>query len=283
MDTPALAQMLPPLNDAILISLAKLVDDAQATRREPSHDQLGHCIERAGLREFDPANQGQTYGKAKRVRAVLSQALSDNLECAQNLTALLIGQIRGLGGFRNTSPNFVGNEAICNLQAAFALEGFILTDEGELSPRLLDSLNGSDLTEALSRYVRRAQRGSEDAALVSGTGKDLLEATAAHVLQELWGSYSAGSNFPTLLGQAFVAVGFKTPQDKAVEKEPALHRLQRSLYETACAANTLRNKEGTGHGRPWLSTVTSEEAHVAIQIMGTISGMLLSGLKSKQK
>jgi len=35
--------------------------------------------------------------------------------------------------------------------------------------------------------VRRAKRGAADAALVTGTGKDLLEAVAAHVLQQRYG------------------------------------------------------------------------------------------------
>ena len=61
--------------------------------------------------------------------------------------------------------------------------------------------------------MRREKRGAENAALVTGTGKDLLEATAAHILVERWGAYSSSANFPTLLGQAFVALGFATPQN----------------------------------------------------------------------
>ena len=41
---------------------------------------------------------------------------------------------------------------------------------------------------ALSSYVERARKGGEDAALLTGTAKDLLEATAAYVLTEINGT-----------------------------------------------------------------------------------------------
>jgi len=274
---------LPPMNDTILVAVAQLVDDAQTGRRDPSHEQIGFCIEKAGLKHADPFSQGQTVGKTKRLRAVLNQALNDDFKAAQKLTDSLISNIRGLGGFRPTSPNYVGVDAVGNLQAAFEAEGFVLTSDGELSPKVLDSLSGADLTAALNTYVRRAQRGADDAALLTGTGKDLLEATAAHVLVEVWSNNNPSHVFPALLGQAFVAVGLKTSEDKAQPGEPAQHGLQRALFDAACAVNRLRNKQGTGHGRPWLPTVTSDEAQAAAQTMGIVAGMLLDALRQRKK
>jgi hypothetical protein len=149
-------------------------------------------------------------------------------------------------------------------------------------PQVLDSLSGASLTEALKLYVRRAQRGAEDAALLAGTGKDLLEATAAHVFLEISGTPNPHTNFPTLLGQAFIAVGFKTSQDPPQQGESPQLRMQRALFDAACAVNTLRNKQGTGHGRPWLPTVTESEARAAIYTMGIVADMLLTGLVSKK-
>jgi hypothetical protein len=40
--------------------------------------------------------------------------------------------------------------------------------------------------------------------------------------------------------------------------------------------NTLRNKQGTGHGRPFLPTVTSAEARTAVEGMGLVAERLLS-------
>lgn len=123
-----------------------------------------------------------------------------------------------------------------------------------------------------------ARRGTLDDPLVTGTAKDLLEATAAHVLVQKWGSYSTTSNFPTLLGQAFSALSLATPMDPVVSGEPVQRRMERSSYELACALNALRNKQGTGHGRPWESTVTQSQARFAIESMGSIAALMLEAL-----
>lgn len=273
---------LAPLNDGILFALARLVDDAQVATREPSHSDIEFCISRWKLTEGDPKSQGQVVGKAKRVRAVLSWAIENHYEGGRGFVEQLTSMVRSCGGFRTDSPNYVGQEAITNLRDAFASEGFLLSSDGELRALVLDTLSGMELTKALEGYVRRAQRGAEDAALLAGTSKDLVEATAAHVLREVWNTVNPPHNFPTLLGQAFVAIGLKTAEEKPVNGEPAQHRLQRALYDAACAINTLRNKEGTGHGRPWLQSVTAVEARHAVQVMGTVADLLLITLKQKQ-
>jgi hypothetical protein len=210
-------------------------------------------------------------------------AMENSPENGRCFVGQLITVIRSCGGFRPDSPNFVGVDAIKNLREAMASEGFLLTSDGEIQPAALDSLSGTELTEALATYVRRAQKGSEDAALVVGTGKDLLEAVAAHILCECRGNKNPPHNFPTLLGQAFVELELKTSADKPVSDEPPQHRLQRALYDAACAINTLRNKQGTGHGRPWLPTITAEEARHATQVMGIVGDLLLRSLKRKKR
>jgi len=218
-------------------------------------------------------------GKAKRVRGTLYWALEADPDGGERFVSNLISLIQGCSGFRESSPNFVSLDAIKGAQSAFRGEGYELTSDGELHPVVLDNLSGSELTDALEAYVRRAQRGIEDAALVTGTGKDLLEATAAYILQERWGTYKQTVNFPTLLGQAFIAVGLATPEDTKAPNEPSQKQLERALYELGCAVNQLRNKEGTGHGRPWLPTVSESEARIAVEAMGIIARRLLDALK----
>jgi hypothetical protein len=222
---------------------------------------------------------GQTVGKAKRVRATLSWALENAPEAAETLIASLVAVIRANGGFRPGSANFVGEEAIINAAEAFRSEGFTLARDGELQPTSIDTLSGVGLTSALEAYARRARRGSEDAALLIGTGKDLLEAVAAHILFERYGSYPQHANFPTLLGQTFVALGLATPESTVQTGDAQKRRLERAYYEAACAVNALRNQEGTGHGRPWLPTVGDDEARSAIQLMGIIASFLLTAHK----
>lgn len=270
-----------PVNDTIIVAVSELVDDAQSERREPSHYDIEVEINRTGLSAGDPRTQGQTVGKAKRVRATLSWALEHAPNNAEIFVVRLVAVIRAKGGFRQGSPNFVGEDAILDAIEAFRSEGFELTREGDLHPIAFDTLEGARLTEALEAYVRRARRGSEDAALLVGTGKDLLEATAAHVICERFGSYPHQANFPTLLGQAFTTLGLATPQDPVQPGESPQRRLQRSLYEAGCSVNALRNKQGTGHGRPWLPTVSADESRAAIQLIGIVSGFLLAAHQRK--
>lgn len=272
----------PPLSDSIAFSLARMVDDAQTNRRDPSHSDITFCITTCNLTGGDPYSQGQTVGKAKRVRSALTWAIEHSFENGRECVGALLSMIRSCGGFREDSPNYVGIEAINGLSEAMVSEGFVLTSDGALRPAALDSLSGSELTEALNAYVRRAQKGAEDAALLVGTGKDLLEAIAKHVLRECWGQDIQQGNFPMLLGQAFVSLELKTPADAAVNGEPPQFRLHRALYDAACSVSTLRNKDGTGHGRPWLPSVTAEEGRHATQVMGVVGELLLQALRRKK-
>jgi hypothetical protein len=270
-----------PINDAIIAAVARLVDDAQSDRRDPTHSALDSEINRAGLATGDPKSRGEVVGKAKRIRATLQWGVEHALDEAEVFLAAFVALLRGVGGFRRSSPNFCGEDAIAGAIDAFRAEGFVLTPEGELYAANLDSLAGAELTAALEAYVRRAIRGSGDAALVLGTGKDLLEATSAHVISEIYGSYPTEAHFPTLLGQAFTVLGLTTSAGAPRTGETAWCRLERALYDAGCSVNALRNRQGTGHGRPWLPTVSESEAQVAIQVIGVISGLLLAAHKAK--
>lgn len=264
------------LSDSVITALARLVDDGQAeVKREPTHSALTFHITQSKLLAGDPAQAGQIVGKAKRVRAVLSWSMENSRIAGAQFAAKLIGVIRGSGGFRPSSPNYVGDEALADAIDALATEGYALERDGSLSPLLLDSLSGMDLSKALAAYVRRAKRGALDAALVTGTGKDLLEATAKHVMVVRFSCEPAITNFPTLLAQAFLALGFSISKDASSTPQ---QRLEAALYELGCAANALRNAEGTGHGRPFPATVTDREARSAIEGMGVVAERMLAAL-----
>jgi hypothetical protein len=160
-------------------------------------------------------------------------------------------------------------------------EGWILSSDGDLGPTSVsDDLAGTEVTEVLAAYVRRAARGMEDDALVIGTSKDLVEATAAHVLVQLWGSYPSKSSFEILLGQAFVAVGLAVPGDKEKADEPARKKLERGLFGAALGVNRLRNKAGVGHGRPFVPDVGPLDGRLAVKTMGCVAELLLDALHS---
>lgn len=273
--------MTMPITDFIVAIVSKMVDDSQSgTYREPSHSDLDFYIGRAGLSNVDPKVQGQTFGKAKRVRAVLSWALDNDQTAGGKLIVSLISKIRASGGFRESSDNYVGEDVILQAVEAFNSEGYILAMDGDLRSQNLESLNGRNLTEALRAYARRAKKGAEDAALLSGTSKDLLEATAAHVITVTFGAYPQQANFPALLGQAFVALGMATPEDSPSSTEAPFRMMERGMYQVAVGVNRLRNKEGTGHGRPWSAGVTKVEAEAAVEVAGVIAGYMLDKLSA---
>jgi len=264
------------LSDTIIEAVARLVDDAQAeVKREPTHSTLTFHIGQAKLLAGDPAHVGHTVGKAKRVRAVLSWSIEHAQTAGARFAATLIGVIKGSGGFRPSSPNYVGDDALADAIEALAAEGYVLERDGSIRPLLLDSLSGRELSKALAAYVRRAKRGALDAALVTGTAKDLLEATAKHVLVVKFSTEPTMTNFPTLLAQAFMALNLCIAKERATTPQ---ERLEAALFELGCAVNALRNAEGTGHGRPFPATVTEHEARSAIEGMGIVAERMLAAL-----
>lgn len=268
-----------PLTESVIIALSKLIDDAQLQeKREPTHYDFNVMIKRVGLVIEDPKMNGQSVGKSKRIRVVLSWAIENDINAGEQLVSLVINSVRGYGGFRTESRNYCGEEPIKNLISAFESEGYTLFSNGELKPRVLDNLSEKEMTQALLAYAQRARKGAEDAALLVGTGKDLLEAVSKHIL--VMNSISlSNSNFPFLLAQAFIVLGMVTPQHTIRQNEPATARYERALYELGCAINGMRNKEGTGHGRPFCPIITKEEALSAVQSIGIIADYMLRRLK----
>ena len=266
-----------PLTDTIATAVSELVQ----AERPPSHDQLDRLFARTGLAAIDPRREGSQVGKLKRVRTVLTHAIDANPDAGAQLVSLLIDAVRAGGGFRPTSANYVGTQALQDVQEAFRSEGYELDADGVLRPALLDNLDEDEISDALKRYVRRIRSGATDAALVTGSGKDLLEAVARHVLVERTGSYNERMGFPGTLFQAFDLKQLATPSGpalKAVEDNldaDPLRRFEQMLYLLGVAVNTLRHAEGTGHGRPFPPTVSDLEAKVAVEAMGIISELLL--------
>ena len=275
---------LPPLNDAVLVAVARLVADDPVNRRdpdarprEPSHQAISECLTRTGLVSADAPKPA---GKEKRVRAILNWALDHDAAAGRRFVSVLLATVKGSGGFRPESPNFVGAEAVNNLRDVLHTDGWLLAANGDLHPVLLgDDLASPGVPEALHGYCRRAALGSTDDALVIGTSKDLVEAAAAYVLVASYGSYDPRFKFEALLGQAFAAVGLALPLQPETPDEPARRKLERGLFQAALAVNRLRNKAGTGHGRPFLPDVGPVEARLAVRTMGSVAELLLDALK----
>ena len=176
-----------------------------------------------------------TVGKAKRIRSVLNWAIDNDYEKGEKLVKQIIELVRANGGFKTDSPNYVGESVVGNCKDVLKSLGIILGPDGIVTPMLFDTLPMVEQEKALKVYVERTKRGVEDAALLVGTGKDLLEAVSAYVLQEKWGSTPSFMNFPTLLGQAFTALDLATTSSPKLAGETVQKRMERAFYETACS------------------------------------------------
>ena len=70
-----------------------------------------------------------------------------------------------------------------------------------------------------------------------------------------------------------------TPVGQTQDNEPPHSSLERGMFETAVGINRLRNKQGTGHGRPWIPSIKDYEAEAAIEMAGVIASYMLDKLK----
>lgn len=279
-----MAQSLPPIaiDTGVVHAVSGLVDDAGATR-EPSHSEIEDAIRAAGATSGDPKQHGSSVGKQKRVRATLRWAVEHDDAVAQKLVRELISLVRSLGGFREDSPNYCGTETIQNCRNAFTGSTVELTIDGLLRPRGLESLVGRELTDALRSYAERAQQGHADSVLVSGTDKDIIEATAKHVLESIYGSYDDAPPFATVLGQAFASLGLvaQRPKQERGGIDGARDNLGAVLYELGLAVNRFRNKAGAGHGRPFLPEISDSEIRSLTEGAGLVAGRMLDELAQR--
>ena len=139
--------------------------------------------------EIVEARKIPPVGKTKRVRSTLIRSLEEFPERAERFAFGIISLVKANGGFRQESTNYVGKDVIDNLVSILKPKGILLGYDGTLSPVTLEGLSLEEFTEALDNYIARAKKGMEDAALVVGTGKDFMEAVAAHVLLVKMGLY----------------------------------------------------------------------------------------------
>ena len=88
------------------------------------------------------------------------------------------------------------------------------------------------------------------------------------------------ADFPTLLGQAFHALGLEArrPQQEVGGLPGARVAANVALYELGCAANRFRNKAGSGHGRPFMPEISTIEVRALTEAVGLIVGRLLDEL-----
>lgn len=273
-----------------LIGLGAVIGDFFEDGSGPSHDQLDQAFVRTGLSVGDPAPGGRTpygspLGKTKRVRQVFVYATDTNPRSGLALGSHLVTLLRADGCLSPASDTFAGQPKVDRLRAVYDTLGYSLDETGALRPKVVDNLEGTALTAALQSYVDRLNLNPDDAPLQIGTGKELDEAVARHVLEQTTGSYPVGGNagsFPVTLANAFTTVGFAVPGRIELDDDP--HKaVQQCLFLLATQVNRLRNDAGTGHGHPSpprkTQPLSGPEARVIARATALVAGALLDSLQ----
>lgn len=250
----------------------------------PSHNQLHDAFTRHGLSHLDPAPTGKTpngihLGKMKRIRHVFASPEAHSATGGLPLARELVALCRAHGGFNPDSESYAGNGRVNQLIQAFVPLGFTLDADGSIRKTVIDNLTGTELAATLRSYVDRINSNPDDAPLQVGTGKELDEATARHVLKQLLGDYPVSGSFPVTLTSAFTAIGMAIPTElPKLDSDP--HRaVHQCLFLLATAVNRLRNDAGTGHGRPGpprkTTALNPSDARLVARATALVAGALL--------
>lgn len=270
-----------------LIELGSVLGSFFDNGSGPSHDELDAAVQRAGLADGDPAPSGKAatgvLGKTKRVRRLMVYATDNDPAAGVRLGLHLVDLLRGDGAFEPSLDTYAGADKVTRLQTALQRLGYTLDDDGSVRPTVIDNLSGTELTGILRAYVNRVNLNPDDTPLQIGTGKELDEAAARHVLLERWGEYAVAGpkgSFPATLANAFSALGLEVAPDLSghLNRDPRL-QVQQCMFLLGLAVNRLRNDAGTGHGRPdeprRSTHLSTAESRLVARATALLAGLLL--------
>lgn len=144
------------LNDALIESVSRLVDDHDATRQPAIGTSSEFSRSPASRRAIPTQIPRCGWGKRKRVQQALRWALEHDEVAGAEAVARLIGVVRGCGGFRGGTSNYCGTDAIETCIASFSDQPVELAQDGALRPPLARRARGSGPHEGAT--VIRAAR-----------------------------------------------------------------------------------------------------------------------------
>lgn len=210
----------------------------------PSHSTLTGVFARAGYGDVDRYLPGDpsSPNKETRVQTVVRAAVR-RPNRGRELVDGLLAALRLTSAFTSTDPE--DRRRVAATRAAFRRAGWTLSEDGSLS-RLgtIDLVTGG--RHALDEQVERLRRSTDDPGQLIGAAKDLLEAVAKLVLEEL--GYPAPADFNQLWYLARERLGVH-PSQVVGDGAAQVRRILGASWTIAAQVNELRNLQRTGHGR----------------------------------
>lgn len=237
----------------------------------PSHSSITRVLVGCGYSDgYQPTQAVGGPNKEARVLQAFAAARAHPARARQMVDDLL-GTLR----LASLIGDGAGGEDVDRLRRALASAGWYLTDDGHLR-----AFAGVDIDtggrEALDEQLDRMHRSTADPALLIGTAKDLLEAVAKFVLEEL--GYEVGStmDFGQLWHLARERLGVLPQQvDPDLPGVKSIKAIHQSTWQIAEQVNLLRNLQGTGHGRTLPTGMTEELALLVVREAGSVAEYML--------
>ncbi len=218
-------------------------------------------------------NDPSSPNKETRVQLAVRAAVKRTGR-ARELVDGLLAALRVNGVFSSTDPET--KKTIDIARSAFRRAGWALSDDGTLSPiGVIDLQTGG--RQSLEEQLDRLRRATEDPGQLLGSAKDLLEAVAKFVLQEL--GHEAPGDFNQLWYLARERLGVHPSQ--VVGDSPGAAQVRKILGATWTIAeqvNELRNLQGTGHGRTLPTGVSADMALLVVREACSIAQLMLGAL-----
>lgn len=131
------------------------------------------------------------------------------------------------------------------------------------------------IKDAETRLLRA--KAASDAPLVVGSAKELCEAIAKAIIAERGGVPTATASMSELITTAHKLLEFQPGEGLA--NDPETRKVAQGLKSVVIGLAEMRNRYGTGHGRPMATGITDEHAELAFDAALLWSGWALRRLE----
>lgn len=265
---------LPWIND-VAHALRRLMEESWY----PSQSGLDDIFRRREIDvpQFD--ERGESWNKVRRLRAAFDAAGAQGEVAVKWLVADIVEEMRFKDVFTSSDPTRL--ELIEKLRAALARAGATLDTDGRIQRRDPGPAVVAGGRETVDRLQAKLRRDDLDPGEILGTSKDLLEATAKHLLREHDPEARPG-DMPGIVTQAMRAADLSTnAQEIDSPNAKAIAGLRNQVAKTAAAVAPLRNAGGDGHGHLEPTDVTPELADYIRHLTLAAVAYLLSSVDGR--
>ena len=212
----------------------------------PSHTGLDDIFSRRDIDVPRVDERGENLNKPRRLRAAFEAADAQGEGAVKWFVNDIVEEMRFQNVFAQPTPGRL--ELIEKLRSALAAAGATLDTDGRIQSKFVGPNIAAGGRETVDRLQALLRRDNLDPASILGTSKDLLEATAKHLLHEHEPDARPG-DMPGIVPQAMRGAGLATrPGEIASPNAKAIAGLRDQVVKTAAAVAPLRNKGGDGHG-----------------------------------